>query len=72
MDVLVIAGAVVLIVVPVLFILWSGQKKSLGTIRCNRCGYEGPAKGLFVPFRGIKPVCKKCQGDDWVTLNRNR
>ena len=62
------AVPIAIIVIPIMLIKWSRQKKQLGTIRCKRCSYQGPAKGLWVPFRGIKPVCPKCQSEDWVTV----
>ena len=68
MDTFALAGLIAIIVIPIMLIMWSNQKKQLGTIRCKRCSYQGPAKGLWVPFRGIKPVCAKCQSEDWVTV----
>src|SRR5690349_13493059 len=59
---------VLIAVIPVAIIVWSNQKKRIGRIRCKRCDYVGPAKGLWVPFRGIKPVCQKCHSEDWVTV----
>jgi hypothetical protein len=52
-----------------LFFMWSNQKMRIGTIRCRRCNHVGPPKGLWVPFRGVKPVCQKCHSDDWVTVD---
>jgi hypothetical protein len=62
-------GLIAIIVIPVMLIIWSRQKKRLGTIKCKRCHHVGAAKGLFVPFRGMKPVCAKCQSDDWVAVD---
>jgi hypothetical protein len=47
--------------------MWSNPKKALVTIRCNRCSCQGPAKGLWVLFRGIKPVCARHQSEYGVT-----
>src|ERR1017187_6791955 len=60
-------GLIIIIVVPIVFLVWLSQKESIGTIQCQRCGHVGKAKGLFVPFRGVKPVCAKCHGEDWRT-----
>lgn len=65
----IIAFLVVIVGVPVMLIMWSNQKKQLGTIQCRRCHHVGPAKGLFVPFRGVKPVCRNCQSEDWVKVD---
>lgn len=57
-----------MVAIPVLlvgYVVWSGQKKQLGNIRCKRCNHVGPAQGLFLLFRGIKPVCANCQSEDW-------
>lgn len=62
------AIVVVIVVIPVMLIMWSKQKGEIGTIRCKRCNHVGPAKGLWVPFRGMKPVCQKCQSEEWVTV----
>lgn len=64
----VIFWAVVIVVVPVMLILWNSQKNRIGTIQCKRCNHIGPPQGLWVPFRGIKPVCSKCQSDDWTVM----
>lgn len=60
---------VLLIVGVVALIMWSKQKEEIGTIQCKRCHHVGAAKGLFVPFRGIKPVCQQCQSEDWVKVD---
>jgi hypothetical protein len=49
-------------------IRWHRQKQALGTIACQRCRHGGPPRGLWQPFRGIRPVCAVCDGDDWVTV----
>jgi hypothetical protein len=59
---------VILITAPIIFIMWSSQKKQLGRIQCNRCDHVGPPKGLWLPFRGVKPVCAKCHSEDWVKI----
>lgn len=63
-----LAWALAIVVIPIMLITWNKQKKQIGTIRCKRCNHVGPSKGLFVPFRGMKPVCEKCQSDDWTTV----
>lgn len=69
MEKLVIAFFVgIIITIPIMLIVWSNQKKQLGTIQCRRCHHVGPAKGLWVPLRGIRPVCQKCQSEDWVKV----
>lgn len=60
---------VAIVCIPVVLIIWSSKKKGIGTIRCKRCNHVGPAKGMWVPFGGIKPVCQKCGSDDWVTVD---
>ena len=55
-----------LIGITIAFILWKPQQKKIGTIVCKRCGHMGLPKGLFVIFRGIKPVCQECHSEDWV------
>jgi len=57
------------VLIPIMWIMWGNQKQELGTIQCKRCHHVGPARGLFVPFRGIKPVCQKCQSEDWVKID---
>ncbi len=70
MDIFAIAGLVLIILLPIALIMWSQQKKQIGTIRCKRCNHVGPPKGQFVLFRGIKPVCQKCQSEDWVAAKK--
>jgi len=69
MDFMFMVGLVVIFVVPIMLFMWGSQKKQLGIIRCKRCRHEGTAKGMWVPFRGIKPVCQKCQSEDWETVS---
>ena len=61
-------GLLVIILVPVMLIAWSGKRKQLGTIKCNRCHYIGPASGTWRPFKGIVPTCGKCGGEDWQVI----
>lgn len=67
MDPVVIAMAVV-VVVPLIVFVWKRQRKQIGIVRCKRCHHVGPPKGLWAPFRGLKPVCQKCGGEDWVVV----
>lgn len=68
MDIFALAGLIAIIIIPIMLIMRSNQQRQLGTIRRKRCSYQGPAKGQWVPFRGAKPVCAKCQSEDWVTI----
>lgn len=62
---------VLVVVIPVMIIMWSQQKERLGAIRCKRCNHVGPAKGLWMFGRGVRPVCQKCQSEDWVSAATN-
>jgi len=66
-----LACFVIPIVALVSFCYWLKMKESIGDICCNRCNYCGPARGKLVPFRGIKPVCQKCESEDWVVMNED-
>lgn len=57
-----------IVLIPVALISWNNQKNKLGNIRCKRCNHVGLAQGLWIPFRGTKPVCQKCQSEDWVAI----
>jgi hypothetical protein len=61
-------GGVILVAVliPIMYGVWLGQRGRIGEIRCNRCGHAGLAKGEWRAFRGIVPVCGKCQSENWV------
>lgn len=63
-----VVGLATLVLLPVMFLAWSAKKRKLGTIRCKRCNYVGAAKGAWQIGRGIVPVCKNCQGSDWVVV----
>lgn len=65
-----IAAVLVLVCIPIMLIMWTSKKEQIGTIRCRRCKHVGPAKGLWVPFKGIKPVCQRCDSEDWVTVDK--
>jgi hypothetical protein len=41
-------AVVIVLCIPVMLIIWSKQKKKLGTIRCNRCNHAGVAKGQYI------------------------
>ncbi len=58
----------ILIPVMIALIAWSNQKRQIGTIRCKRCNHVGPAEGMWVMNRGMRPVCQKCQSEDWITV----
>jgi len=58
------------IVLSIAYISWTKQKEQIGTIRCNRCNNVGLPQGQLVPFRGIKPVCQKCQSEDWIIVEQ--
>lgn len=60
------------IAVLVVVINWHKLKRRVGTIRCRRCDYSGPPKGMFKFGQGLVPVCPKCQGDDWVSVDSKR
>src|SRR4051812_8987141 len=59
----------VVVLIVIMLIPWSSKKQSLGTIRCNRCHHVGLAKGIWQPFKGIRPVCQKCDSEDWQTYS---
>jgi hypothetical protein len=67
-GVIVFAGLIILVVLPVAILVWINQKQSLGTIRCSRCHYTGPPGGKWAPFKGIVPTCPKCGSDNWVRV----
>jgi hypothetical protein len=67
-DLTVLVALVLVVCIPLALIMWQHQKNQLGIIRCRRCHHEGLAKGLFIMGRGIKPVCAKCQSENWETL----
>jgi len=71
MELGVLVFLIAVVVIPVMLIMWSNQKKQIGTIRCKLCDPVGSAKGLWVPFRGMKPVCQKWQSEYWVTVNKD-
>lgn len=63
-----LAGLIWLIVLPIAFLVWQNQKKALGKIKCSRCGHVGAAKGKFVPFKGVLPVCSECGSENWTKV----
>lgn len=66
MDPCTLASVIFLVCGLIAALVWSSQKKQLGKILCKRCGHIGSARGLFAPFRGVRPVCARCQSEDWV------
>jgi hypothetical protein len=62
--------AAAVVTIPIAMVVWSGKRQQIGTIRCRRCNQTGPAKGQWTPFHGIKPVCQKCDSEDWVASDQ--
>lgn len=58
-------GVIFIFIAAVLLSKLLSNTKSIGQIKCNRCGHVGPAGKKFVPFQGQVPICKKCKGQDW-------
>ena len=61
-------GLIALIVIPVMIILAKGQSQKMGDVKCKRCHFIGPTKGVFVPFRGNKLVCRECGSEEWEKI----
>lgn len=61
-------GLMVLILFPVMIILAKRQSRKMGNVKCRRCHFIGPIKGVFVPFRGNKLVCRKCGSEEWERI----
>ncbi len=59
----------VLITIAVSTALAKGQGDKIGQVRCRRCGYVGPVKGQFIPFRGNQLVCGKCGSLEWEKVS---
>ena len=47
------------------FICAQNKSSKIGAARCKRCQHVGTLKGVFVPFRGEKMVCRNCGSEDW-------
>ena len=79
-DFFFIAGVMAIVFVPIILStllllmwmrhMWSQQKRQIGTIRCKRCNYVGLAKAQWTRDRGIRPVCAKCGGEEWITIEQ--
>jgi len=64
-----VIGFFILCIGIVLLVLWPIFKwQSIGPIKCKRCKFVGLPKNKCVPFKGDKPVCARCESDDWEVL----
>lgn len=64
-ETMVLAGVIMVIMVPVVILVAASQKQQAGRVKCRRCGHVGETSSKRVPFKGVEQVCAACGSADW-------